>query len=137
MTLVGWNGEWDLPLEERFSRTDQRHFSWTDCYEEDLSGMPSAIRRTYGTLIAESRDDLFSTTPENVRGRGVLEDDQVLFKWDDDGGDYAREFGAWTPTEGRHLEGLEDPSVLGFLLPTKPVSVGDHWQIDGSKFGRV
>ncbi len=140
MTLVGWNGErWvgDLPLEERFSRTDQRHFSWTDCYEEDLSGMPSAIRRTYSNLIAESRDDLLSTTPESVMGRGVLEDDQVLFKWDADEGGYAREFGAWTPTGDRHLEVLEDPTALGFLLPAKPVSVGDCWQIDGSKFGSV
>lgn len=139
MTVVGLAGPRsveDLPGRRRLVRRDRRSFAWTDVHGERGEGT-FLVARTYGRLEATSRDDLLDEAERTLGGRGVLEGDLVLFERDQETGRSSRRFGASTPTDGMHLEGLEDPSALAALLPEGPVSIGASWCIDGSTFGSV
>jgi hypothetical protein len=109
----------------------------SDSFPEVKSERPVRIVRTYDTIEKSAEET--ATTPDGERETTLKEVSDlagrsVVFAWDEESGAYKCSFeegedGAESSTSDTPLETLvADMDLVGFL-PTKPVSVGDHWPV--------
>jgi hypothetical protein len=102
--------------------------SVTDEFVKSANGKHVELLRTYNELSAEGGTE---SEREAADGFDELEDSTILFKWNEEEGEYTKSF---HESEGEEdlLENLEvDMDLLG-LLPEGEVSEGDTWEMDGS-----
>lgn len=128
----------DIELTIRSSETVE----FTDEYLGVEQGAVTRLRRTYDALASESSQELVDEEGEAVEsersGMSVLEQESVLFEWDDD------EVGYRASYEGDESEEIEDlldeleaESVPARFLPDGDVDEGDEWEVDVATFNHL
>lgn len=101
----------------------------TDEYVKSANGKHLELLRTFNELSAEGGTE---SDREAADGIDALEDSTILFKWNEEEGVYKK---SYHDSEGDEalLENLEVDMDLLQLLPSGEVSVGDTWEMDGTK----
>jgi hypothetical protein len=128
----------DIELTIRSSET----IEFTDEYLGVEDGTVTRMRRTYDALVSESSQELVDEegeTAESERtGESVLEEESVLFVWDDEEDEYqARYEGDEDGDIEDLLDELEAESVLARFLPDDEVEEGDAWEVDVAAFNHL
>ncbi len=101
----------------------------TDEYVRTEGGKHMELLRTYNTITAEGGTE---SEREEADGIDELEDETILFKWNDEEGVYNK---SYHESEGDEdlLEELEVDMDFTALLPGGEVSEGDTWEMAGDK----
>jgi len=102
----------------------------TDLYKVVAEGRPRELLRTFDGL--ESRVQMnvsqMDSIPE-IESESELAGKSVLFRWDEERGDYDLSFQE-SEGEASLLEGLFEDMDLRFLLPEEEVEAGGSWTVE-------
>lgn len=100
----------------------------TDEYVKVAEGRALTLLRTFDELTLEAGPE---SEAENVDEFAELEDSTVLFKWDEDEGEYLKSYAGDEEGDEELLENLDIDMDLLALLPDDEVAVDDTWEIKG------
>lgn len=138
-------GGHELPKELGEQATMEFAFKQQIEVEDELrklgDGRPALLARHFTKLTDENSSTvqmvgMEEPKEESKSKESKLEGKHVLFRWDDDKDEYAKE---WEGEKGDDelLEGLKEDMDLRQLLPEKAVAEGDTWAVDLKEFGAL
>jgi len=109
--------------------------SLIDEYGPLSGGRPARLKRTYEKISSHTDMTISAAMmPEPTEvtsvGESELEGEVVLFKWNDEDGEYTRTFAEDNGSDVALLDGLTEDTDLRGLLPTEEVEEGDTWEVD-------
>lgn len=112
-----------------------------DEYRKVEDGRPMLLARKFDALAeTENQSMKMPGMPEpqdkTTEKKSELTGHTVLFRWDDEKSEYGPEWEGDGPDD-ELLAGLEEDMDLRGLLPEKPVSEGDSWELDIETFGKL
>ena len=131
--MINLHGAEVRPTPTRMRVQTKHELDVTDHYREIRNGRPTVLRRQYDTTSRIARVS-FRRGNERWRGPGPFTQESplmdgvgVVFEWYEGSG-YGRHFDAIEKEEWV-LDGLTPELDLIDLLPSKPVAVGESWEI--------
>jgi hypothetical protein len=103
----------------------------TDTYKAVADGRPTELLRTFDELAATGHVDVTPAEMEmpEFTSSSTLEGKTVLFRWDEEAGEYERSFHEDSGDE-ELLEGIEEDMDLRVFLPASEVSKDESWSVD-------
>ena len=113
----------------------------TDEYQTVADGRPTLLKRTYDKIASGANmkmsNQMMGDMTVNMTGKSALEDQTVVFTWNETEKDYAVKFAKEDGGDAELLADLTEDTDLRGFLPTSAVEEGATWEVEPEQLRNV